>query len=299
MNNPISSRWLSELNKQLQRRQHSILYGNIHDQFLWRGVYQNIYELLTSYFQDLGFDIVVRYDVVDGFKFLNKEMSDRFNQLARGSVELAQSNPTENIPTPAANPRTAPPQGNPGAINRPSINRRIAPEEAFANVRAVVSQGQTSLAVIIDLGDMLTSDSSRYGADERNLLALLKKCTLEASVIKCGDLMGYRNTTILLGSDLKRIPEWFYLNNPFISLVQIAPPNKQERQQFAQRFMGGFYGSDRSHYNPMEVEKVAEEFADLTEGFTAMDLDGLRLTSRQEAIPLKEKEETVGTCKAL
>jgi len=292
MNTFITSRWIAEFNKQLQRRQHSILYGNIHDQFLWRGVYQNIDEFLTSYFQDMGFNIVTRYDVVDGFNFLTSEMSDRFNHIAKNGVlgnpgnGIEQTPPPPNTP-PGIDPRTPTAASNPANTR---VRRRIAPEEAFANVRAVVSQGQTSTAVIIDLGDMLTSDPNRYSGDERNPLALLKKCTLEASVIKEGDLTGCRNTLVILSSDLKSIPEWFHLNNPNIKLVQVSSPNKEERKQFAQRFVGGFYGGDRLLHSQTEVEKIAEEFADLTEGFKAMELDALRLTSRQEQIPLKEKE---------
>jgi hypothetical protein len=38
----ISARWIQDFEKQLYRRRHLILYGNIHDQFLWRGAYLGI-----------------------------------------------------------------------------------------------------------------------------------------------------------------------------------------------------------------------------------------------------------------
>ena len=62
-------------------------------------------------------------------------------------------------------------------------------------------------------------------AEERNALILLKKCTLEAAIIREGALNGYRNQLIILANDLKRVPVWFYTNNPNIALVQVTRPN--------------------------------------------------------------------------
>jgi hypothetical protein len=35
LNPTFSARWIPDFEKQLYRRRHIILYGNIHDQFLW------------------------------------------------------------------------------------------------------------------------------------------------------------------------------------------------------------------------------------------------------------------------
>ena len=67
----LSSRWILDFEKQVQRRKHVILYGNIHDQFLWRGEYQTANEFLNLYFRDQGFDLVLRYDPIDGFLFVD------------------------------------------------------------------------------------------------------------------------------------------------------------------------------------------------------------------------------------
>ncbi len=294
---PTSSRWILEFEKQVHRRLHIVLYGNIHDQFLWRGNYQNIHEFLTAYFQDLNFELILRYDPIDGFNFVNPKMRQGFDELVRSGVakrnpDLGQNPP---VPSPAPNPMAPPPRANPGAVG-PSLNTRVSPEDAFGNLRAVVSQSKTSVAAIVDLGDMLTSDPSRYIAEERNALVLLNKCTLEASVIREGALSGYRNTLVILARDLKRVPEWFHQNNPFVGMVQMSRPNKDERCQFMMRFFQGFYEGDRintkrsSPQAPSELEILAEEFADLTEGFRAMDLDALRATSWRERIPLRVKE---------
>src|SRR5947207_3279340 len=100
-NTPLSSRWILDLEKQIQRRKHVLLYGNIHDQFLWCGEYLSVQEFLPTYFSQLGFDLVVRYDAVDGFRFaddppilrgrasdraLPDGMRRRFDELVRHGV---------------------------------------------------------------------------------------------------------------------------------------------------------------------------------------------------------------------
>ncbi|MTF40328.1 AAA family ATPase [Cyanobacterium aponinum] len=305
MNQLVSSRWITDFIKHRYHRLHSIIYGNIHDQFLWQGNYQNLENFLTCYFQDLGFEIIVTYDMIDGFNFNSDEARQEFQDLARnrlaekhqGSLGNTQINNPPSPPTNPSNnnPLSPPSRGNPGGRMPQNLNTRKSPEDAFGDLRAVLSQSKKAIASIINLGDMLTSDGSRYSADERNPLALLKKCLLEAEVIRQGELTGYRNTVIIIADDLKRIPEWLHQHNPFVDMVQVSYPNKEERKEFALRFLNRFYQGEniniqKSDNQPSELETIAEEFADLTDGFRAMDLDALRLTSHQERIPVKQKE---------
>ncbi|MBD2773074.1 AAA family ATPase [Iningainema tapete] len=294
----ISARWIQEFEKHLYRRQHLILYSNIHDQFLWQGTYQGMGEFLNAYFLKQGFDLIVRYDPVDGFTFAQSEMRQLFDELARQrssqqQVSLGQSSTPA---TPAADPMQPPSRANPGAVVQRITSNYLSPEMAFSHLRAVISTTTTSVVAIVDLGDMLTADPERYLLDERHLLMLLKKCTLEGAVIREGHLTGYRNTLILLASDLRRVPAWFYTNNPFVALVQVSRPNKEERLQFILRFgQQGFYGGNQinaqrpSLQQPSDLEVAAEEFAALTEGFQTMDLEAIRHTSWRERIPLSPK----------
>ncbi|MDZ8239866.1 MAG: AAA family ATPase, partial [Nostoc sp. ChiQUE01a] len=304
---PISARWIQDFEKHLYRRQHLILYSNIHDQFLWQGNYQNMASFLDSYFHSkLGFDLIVRYDPIDGLTFPQPEMRPIFEELARQRLaqqqleRLGQSSTPSTMgnapPAAIADPMQPPSRANPGTVVQRFASSYQSPEVAFSQLRAVVSQPKTSVVAIVDVGDMLTADPERYSADERHLLMLLKKSTLEASVIAEGNLTGYRNTLILLASDLQRVPPWFYTSNPFLALVQVTRPNKEERQQFVLRFgQQGFYGGHLlsaqrpSLQQPSDLELAAEEFAALTEDYQTMDLEAIRQTSWRERIPLSPK----------
>lgn len=303
--NITSSRWIQEFEKQLHRRQHIILYGNIDDQFLWRSSYQGIHEFLTNYFQDLNFQLIVRYDSIDGFTFAQPQMGDRFQEITRaaaiGTNPQIPTQPAPTAPATPSNPMAPPPRGNPGAVG-PRMNTRVSLEDAFGNLRAILSQTASPAAAVVDLADMITSDSTRYSAEERNALVLLKKSTLEASLIRDGDLAGCRNTLVILARDLQRVPEWVYHNNPTVTLIQVSRPSKDERRLFAGRFLcpgssgKGFYGGDRINSKPSapgtpsELDNLAEEFAELTENFRTLELDALRATSWRDRIAVKPKE---------
>src|SRR5258708_1837406 len=101
--------------------------------------------------------------------------------------------------------------------------------------------------------------------------------------------------------NINRVPDWFYLDNPYVSLVQAARPSKDERRQFAIQFtqpappFRGFCGGDKisnerdQPEQPSDLEHLADEVADLTEGFQAIDLEALRITSWTAKIPVEMK----------
>lgn len=286
-----SSSWIQKFENEHRNGQHTILHGNIHDKHLYRKGYWSVGDILTNYLTELGFNVIVRYNLTDGFNFAQDQMRQSFDNLVRN--RLIQRNPDLGTPPPVPAstsnaPTTPPPQRLPNAPRG-----RVSPEEAFGQLRLAMSQTQTSIAAIIDLTDMLVADPNRYSGDERNPLMLLKEATLEAAMITNGQQKGYRNTIIFLASDLNRIPLWLQHENPYLSLVQVPRPNKQERIVFAQRYIQNFFEGNsiettRPNPNqPSQLELVTEELAVLTEDFRTIDLDNLRKTSLQQRIPLR------------
>ena len=317
MSNKVYFRWLAELEKQIHSRKHIILYGNIHDEFLWRDKRQTVYQIINTFLNELGFDLNVRYNLMNGFSYFSNSMREQFNNLVSQQTIQHHSNPRESTlrENPAStsqdnssssigssNPMIPPPRSNPGANTQQARNIRVLPEVAFGNLKLALSQSTTSVAAIVDTVDMLTSDPSHYSVEERNLLILLKECTLESAVLRTGKLVGHRNTLILVASDLNRVPQWVYQDNPLVELVQVSTLNKDERRQFALRSLrprenfNGFYEGDKisiqrpSLNTPSQLEILAEEVAELTEGFHTVDLEALGRTSWSEKIPLKEKQ---------
>jgi hypothetical protein len=296
----LSSRWITEFEKQIVRGKHVLLYGNVDDQFLWRGEYLTAHAFLQSWFVDRGFDLVARYDAVDGFVFAAPEMAPRFEAIWSAPVAAAMGQPS------------APPAGDGRAARRSPLQAAgtpagtavvpVLPDHAIPRIRTVLSQPETSAAVILDLADMLTAHADHYGEEERNRVMRLKKCTLGATFIGQGPIAGLRNTLVLTAGELGRVPEWFYRENPFVSLVQAARPGREERRQFALAFTRptaghpGFFGGGQAGAPAAPDDAVialAEAFSDLTEGFQAWDLEALRRTSHVERIPVTEVRRLV------
>ncbi len=303
------SPWIAEFDKQLRRQKHVLLYGNVHDQSLFRGGYVLVAEFLNAYFHDQGFDVVARYDPVDGIVFpgdpdaevreasnLPTDPRERFNALVRQRVEAdlvggdplapqrpsASPDPGQDFTTPPPRPTTPPPRG-------PRQSSHAGPDEAFAQFRIALASPTTSCAFVVDLADILTHSPDRYSSEERRSLALLKKCMLEARV----QSTGFRNTLVVVASDLKRIPDWLYQDNPYLALVHVSRPTRDERKAFALNFVRpapdwhGFYGG--GDLSDSDLLAVAEEFADLTDGMQSVDLNALRIASHTERIPVRRQ----------
>lgn len=321
----ITSRWIQEFERQILRRKHIVLYGDVYDQFLWNGVYQTAHEFLQGYFSSLEFEIIVRWDPIDGFEFgtlvserptiargesLPEDPRRRFEEIVREGIrmrhpeELGQDPVAQRLPpqpqSQPADPTVSPGRAIPATSRQAAPTGRLSPEDAFARLRVAMAQNASSVAAVVDLGDMLTMAPDRYSPEERYALMLLKKCTLEAAVIASGRCQGFRNTLVIIAADLRRVPDWLYRENPYLTIVQAARPNKEERKQFAMAYLrpipgqsySGFYGGDQisntigDGQTTSELEQVAEEFADLTDGLHAIDLNSLRHTSWQQRIPV-------------
>jgi ATP-dependent Clp protease ATP-binding subunit ClpA len=300
---PPSSRWIREFRDQLVRGRHVVLCGNVHDRFLCDGRYLTVQEFLQEYFLDtLHFEIVAHYDTVDGFRFARPEMSERFTSLCRARVMAAptpgpgtpgaplpgQAASDPGQPAPPPGPAGSPPRGRPlrdqgnAAVGAPG-NLRMASDEAAGNIRVAMAQSEASVAVVMDLADLLTSSAEQYNAEERQFLALLKKCTLEASILERGPAAGYRNTLVVTASDLKRVPLWFHHENPYVAIVTAGRPSKEERRYFAEAYLGtSFFEGQQVPQG--QLPALAGEFADLTEGFQCWDLEALRRTSHVERL---------------
>ncbi len=307
------SRWVRSFETQVLRRKHVLLYGNIHDQFLYHGDYQSLNDILFNYFEEVGYEIICQYNPADGLNFTDnatkrsgvQSMSDRYDDIMRKSLSLDVAPPPGGA-IPQVNPRIPnqpPPRQVPGPPPSASANGRMLKSvEYYENMRTVLRQNQVSVVAISDITDMLTSGSNYFNEDEKRSLILMKKCLLEAAILRKDKLNGYRNMMILVAGDLKRLPEWIYRDNPYVELIEITLPDKDERHQFAMQFIspnssgqGGFFGGDsianamRSDPNSNMLSCLSEELSDLTEGMRTMDMETMRIASWQAGIPIAPK----------
>jgi len=279
-NVPLAS-WIRELREQVVRGRHPILWGNVYDHFPYEGQFLTVDEVLSNYFRfELSYDIVGRYDPVDGFRFAEPAMAQAFEQLCRQGLQPGRPTVSEGT-RPASSPTQPPPRSVPPTQAASDPHGRILPwAEAAGRIRLALRQSRTSVMIQVDLADLMTGQADHYADEERQLLGLLKKCTLEASIV---DTRGVRNTVVFTSSDLQKVPLWLHRENPIVAIIAVGRPGRTERRWFAERFQEDFYAPQV----PSAVEKarLLEEFADLTEGFRCWDLEALMRTSHAERIP--------------
>jgi ATP-dependent Clp protease ATP-binding subunit ClpA len=156
---------------------------------------------------------------------------------------------------------------------------------------SALNQQEYRVAVAIDFSDMLAGDPDRQGESERRALIQLQKAIQNARFVEGDDGTELRNTLILVARELGRVPSWFYKNNPSLALVNVGKPDMDERKQQVGRWMDGehpFYGAEQA-----TEQGTTEELAELTEGFSYLDLEALRRTSHIETIPVAEPRTLV------
>lgn len=298
------SPWIDELNTQLLRRKHIVLFGNVHDQFLHSGTYENLTTIVGDVLRQRGFEIIVGYDFLDGYVFQESRAHTgiaaqaRFQEVVRESITRRESAPVGRAvgsatTSPAVTGR--PPGGQLGARAN-GLSLRRTPREAFGELRLGLSQDSVSVAAVVNLADLLTAESDRYPEAEREALALLKKCTLEAEILRRGSAMaGYRNTIIAVAGDIRRVPHWLYRENPLVSLIHVDLPSREERLCFVSSILDEFFWTGRdAPEDPAQAaadrETVTAELGDLTAGMHTLDLEALRVTSHTARISLRPRE---------
>jgi hypothetical protein len=288
-----SSQWMVEFDKQLVRGKQVLLYGSIADQFLLNGNYVPLHDFLRQYFVESGYGVVGQYDVVDGLQFSDPdEMRPTFESIV---TQALGGQPRQEPPE--ADAASASPDGARRIPRAAMANARAAtpmlqpPSQSVAAIREVIRQAETPAAFVLDFSDKLVQDPERQQEAERIVLVQLQKALREAAFISSGPLAGRRNALVMVAWQLAGVPPWFYQDNPFISLIQVGRPRTEERQAFLTRFIERFYGG--AGLSPDQLEPIATQFADLTDGLSAWDLDGIRRTSIAEQIPISRTKMLV------
>ena len=306
-----SSQWMVEFHKQLVRGKHVILYGNVADQFLLNDRYLSMQRFLGTYFREEGYELFGQYDIVDGIQLLEPAMRATFDRLvleARGGSPTPAATPASraSAAAPAATPQRPPdappdfaspagppppPSGTPprrplragvgtgGASGQPGP-LLVQPDQAFDAVRIVLAQAQVATAMVLDFTDKLVSDPERQSEAELRLLVQAKKVLQQAAFLHKGVLAGRKNTLVIVAGQLGCLPPWLYHENPFVALVQVGRPRLEERATFIRTYLARFEGG--RDLPPPKQDEVVRDFADLTDGLTAWDLEAIRRTSLVE-----------------
>jgi ATP-dependent Clp protease ATP-binding subunit ClpA len=280
--NKIFPRWLQEFKRFQSLKSQFYFYGNIYDSFYFPINYNevidldelswanmtNINDLLIEYLNNEGYEIIVNFDIIDGFRITSsdKEIS-RKNILE--FVNTSNSSNSEKL------------------LNK-DINRiEKIPDDVLLFFRLLVSNNKKLSAGVFNFASRLSSSPQTLTEDESKLYLKLIKSAQEARRFKEKDEK--QNILIFICDKLSDIPGWLLLENPLTKGIEILKPNREERNRFLEVQKNRFY----EYSEELHTNEIKSSFGDLTEGLTNLELENLITISKQNKKSINHIKEII------
>lgn len=162
-------------------------------------------------------------------------------------------------------------------------------------IRNALSQNDSPTVVVLDFASRYITDPTNMEQSEIDSFTILLQSAIDAK-----EIMGtngiLKNLIVILTNKVNDIPAWFYLDNPNVKTIMLRTPSKEERSQllkgdqFKSFFDNEIYSSEISFYDdkPEELAKIQDRFIGLTEGFSFIELNGLRRLCKGQKIRIKD-----------
>ncbi|WNS77423.1 AAA family ATPase [Bacillus sp. DTU_2020_1000418_1_SI_GHA_SEK_038] len=277
------SSWELELDRFKSIKSTFIVEGNIFDLHAYShnvdGKRQwNISALdyyLYQYLVNQGFETIIFYNHIDGF--YNPYSSDhirQFESLAKGRVESGSTaDPSEER-------------------NHVRMSLKATVSKATEMISTAMETSTKPLAVILNLSSRYIISPQNLSEEENTLYSRLFLTTqkLNRHRVEATNKL-VNNLLFLVCNKANDIPAWMYLDNPYVKTLHIPKPNRKIRASFIDNEFDGFIGS--KEVPAEEQENLKQQFIDLTEGFTNIELIGLRNLCRQEEIYIRKVAEAI------
>jgi hypothetical protein len=271
---PRGAPWLVRAFHELQRRRHLVLHGNIEDLVRWNDVYQPFPATLNDFLAVAGFDVIVRYNLVDGLTYYD-DKSREFVQHC-----LGPSGPPDDggdpVPT-ASRDRVI---SSAELLQQQIMAARQAeprtPGDVLTVAYRLLTQQQATCVLVLDSADLLVGTGSELSADHLTQVAHVRRL-LASGMAAPSAGHRLRNTAVLVVRDLSSLPGWLHRDNPNVAAVLAEKPGVAERIAFLAEQVARYYGGESM--SPEEIAEATAALANLTDGMTIVDLAALEATS--------------------
>lgn len=227
-----------------------IIEGNVYDMQAMVNEQTNqyrrvgIHQYLSTYFMQVGYKFISFYNRIDGFEKdgeLADSFEDIFNEKQKSLIKKKED---------------------------------MTSNDAISIIRSILQNNEIPSVIIVDYAAFLLSDPNRLDESEIENWGTLFLGSLNSQIAKYEEEPPLNNLLILVTSKINDIPAWFYVNNPFCKVIHISKPNKDIRKRLFQK-----KASTLKDYeviaNKGEVDSKADVFANLTEGFSNIELEGI------------------------
>ena len=269
-------KWHEELEIFQKIKPILILEGNVLDNYqfpletdLPKGSMVRLTQYLHSLFKSQGYQNIVFYDSIRGFyNNYDAEYIEKFALSAGGNVE--------------------------NGVIKAKFKGKEA-NYAPSIIRNVLNQTSVPSVIILDFASRYIMTPSNMEQSEIDSYTILLQSAIDAKEAKTENGM-VKNLIVFLVNKVNDLPAWFYLDNPNAKTITLRTPSKEERENFIKGdlfknfFNNSIYQDEITEYNdkPEELEKIQNRFIGLTDGFSFIELNGLRRLCKSKKFHIKD-----------
>jgi energy-coupling factor transporter ATP-binding protein EcfA2 len=286
-------KWQNEIDLYRKFKTTLILEGNINDEVISQDnetgqfIKQNLDEYLDNYFNQVGYQNIFFFNLVDGF--YNHIREEKKGDIAKKVNELVETNLNEQGIKVYPELRETKDQSEPvSKFHRASLNIRN------------LMVNQTEPVVII------LKDASRYivnheELDEHEVYAYAQTALGVNQIIVVPEAKNpdHLSHILVIVSDKNNdIPPWFFINHPLVRVVSIPQPNMTLRKLFFEHFCEDLikdFKDNSAQYGYAVSDLIAfqKRFIDLTGGFSIRELESLHTMMIRENIMLPSIQKAI------
>ena len=245
MSNNLVEKWQKDLDVYKDICTFFIVEGNIFDKQPFYDQDEMAYlpvslsEYLYRYLVDIGYDMVMFHNVVEGFhNRFDDGVKDRFAKCSGQKCNEPKSL-CEDITT---------------AIN-------------------VLNQADSAKVIIFEFANTIALEPDRLSDDENANYIKLMQSSLEPVTAMGTSGKFLRNIVFMMVEKANDIPAWFYLNNPQVKVLTVTRPEKSVRCEIIRSRLYMIDGEES--LSDDERGKIINEFALLTDGMPIEDIDSI------------------------
>ena len=256
-----------------------IFEGNIMDLFKYPNSNMNLglTKYLHLFFQSKGYEIIVEYDHIHGFRPVMEQNLDELQDFARitnATTEIHQ-----------------------GAMQ---LAFAQGEENACLLTEKLLKNELKSSIVIFNMASRYILSANQLQQFQSDGFVTIQMAVSAAKEVYVEDHYN-RNLCIFLVDKVNDLPVWFFKDNPYSKLLNVQTPSREERLEFVnEQGLKDFFARDiyereipEFEKNPMELQKIKERFVALTEGFTRLELCDLCTMCENERYSIHEMSKIV------
>lgn len=297
----MNLKWQDELHLYREFKTIFVLEGNIYDKFPYkkesnpRYLYQSLEKYLYDYYKNtLKYDIVLFVNSIDGiYPFKGSKKEDDFEEYSKLKKKMIKDQPIKN------GENQKPPKFPFGLINIFDENEFGGRDNLIVKmtpyIKMIYENEEKSVVFILTQASRYAIEPDHLQSEELSYFTELSMATQKRVVAgnKNNNPDGNPNQLILITEKANDLPFWFYFNNPYLKVINIDTPTKDERKAYLLNNLETMFGYDDLKQNKTLLDEIISKFVGSTDGLKTIEIDALIKLMQKEDIPLTRLAEGI------